>query len=212
VPELRGNAAPSWTKAGNYDEYLSRSHVARVVALRRARSRADRAAINKSNQFNLTTRRYDEEDVPSPRRTRTSRWQATDRYVRCARHDRRRDRAQKSDEWLVDTWLQSCRVLSRGVEQTPLNELVRLARVVGVGGMAVRANRAERHGRGLYPRLGFASSAPADGRKRFVCMPAAFIPLKSFIDPAAGDLPRTASHGHRRHGWYNRYRVTGIDH
>jgi FkbH-like protein len=83
--------------------------------------------INKTNQFNLTTRRYTEED--------TSRFAADGKAVtlRCRLTDRYGDNGiigiiiairRDNDEWDIDTWLMSCRVLGRGVEQAMLDLLV----------------------------------------------------------------------------------------
>jgi FkbH-like protein len=83
--------------------------------------------INKTNQFNLTTRRYSEED--------TKRFSADPKTVtlRCRLTDRFGDNGiigimialeQTDGDWVVDTWLMSCRVLGRGVEQAMLDLLV----------------------------------------------------------------------------------------
>jgi FkbH-like protein len=83
--------------------------------------------INKTNQFNLTTRRYSEEDA--------RRFAADPKAVtlRCRLTDRFGDNGiigiiialeSKEDDWIVDTWLMSCRVLGRGVEQAMLDLLV----------------------------------------------------------------------------------------
>jgi FkbH-like protein len=82
--------------------------------------------INKTNQFNLTTRRYSEED--------TSRYARDPKAVtlRCRLTDRFGDNGiigimialeQKGGDWAVDIWLMSCRVLGRGVEQAMLDLL-----------------------------------------------------------------------------------------
>jgi FkbH-like protein len=83
--------------------------------------------INKTNQFNLTTRRYSEEE--------TKRFSMDPKAVtlRCRLTDRFGDNGiigimialeQKGGDWVVDTWLMSCRVLGRGVERAMLNLLV----------------------------------------------------------------------------------------
>lgn len=83
--------------------------------------------INKTNQFNLTTRRYSEED--------TSRIAADPKAVtlRCRLTDRFGDNGiigiiiafqENEEDWAIDTWLMSCRVLGRGVEQAMLDLLV----------------------------------------------------------------------------------------
>lgn len=89
--------------------------------------------INKSNQFNLTTRRYTEAQVEAAEKDRaafTLQVRLADTFgdngmigvIICRRHD---------DEWHVDTWLMSCRVLGRRVENAVLQEVVQHARAAG---------------------------------------------------------------------------------
>jgi FkbH-like protein len=95
--------------------------------------------INRSNQFNLTTRRYSNADLLNLMAnpswvTRTI--SLRDRFgdsglisVLLARTE--------SDALIIDTWLMSCRVLKRGIERLLLNGVVadamerRLKRVIG---------------------------------------------------------------------------------
>lgn len=81
---------------------------------------------NKSNQFNLTTRRYSEKDinqVESDPAAFTLQVRLRDRFgdngmisvLICRDAD---------EAWEIDTWLMSCRVLGRGVEDAVLAELV----------------------------------------------------------------------------------------
>lgn len=89
--------------------------------------------INKSNQFNLTTRRRSEAEVLAV--------MGDPAYIGFS--VRLKDRfgdhglisivvGQKAGEtMIIDTWLMSCRVLKRQVEEEVLNELVRLARTHG---------------------------------------------------------------------------------
>lgn len=86
--------------------------------------------IHRSNQFNLTTRRHSAADVQTFMRDPS--WltltvSLSDRFgdnglisVLLARID--------GDTLVVDTWLMSCRVLKRGVEQFLLNHVVKSAR------------------------------------------------------------------------------------
>jgi FkbH-like protein len=115
--------------------------------------------INKSNQFNLTTRRRVESEVQalivSPDHSSFT--------IRLS--DRFGDHGLiaivvtklEGEELHVDTWLMSCRVLKRQVEEVTLNEIVRLAReggarrVVGVYKPTVKNGMV----RDLYPRMGF---------------------------------------------------------
>jgi FkbH-like protein len=89
--------------------------------------------INKTNQFNLTTRRLSESQVRS----------LIDRPGVYTRSMRLRDRfgdngltgvliaLEENDTIRIDTWLMSCRVLGRRVEEAMLNGLLRYARFRG---------------------------------------------------------------------------------
>ena len=115
--------------------------------------------INKSNQFNLTTRRYTEAEVAAAERDPdcfTLQVRLADTFgdngmisvVVCRR---------SGADWLVDTWLMSCRVLGRKVENAVLQELLREAaprgirRIVGTYLPTDRNKLVERH----YEKLGF---------------------------------------------------------
>ena len=83
--------------------------------------------INKTNQFNLTTRRYSESEVKATAEND----QAITRYVKLS--DKYGDNGLISvliakrggtDELAIDTWLMSCRVLQRGVEDLLFKNLV----------------------------------------------------------------------------------------
>ena len=82
---------------------------------------------NKSNQFNLTTRRYSEKDIAEIENDPS----VFTLQVRL--RDRFGDAGMISvlicrdagEAWEIDTWLMSCRVLGRGVEDAVLAELVR---------------------------------------------------------------------------------------
>jgi FkbH-like protein len=117
--------------------------------------------INKSNQFNLTTRRYTEAEV-ARLEDDTS---ALTLQVRLA--DRFGDNGMISvvicrpaapDTWDIDTWLMSCRVLGRGVEHAVLNEVVRRARDRGIRTLLGRYVPSGRNDMVAdhYPKLGFA--------------------------------------------------------
>ena len=87
----------------------------------------------RSNQFNLRTVRYDEQQIRNI-------MQASDRagfYI--SLQDKFGEYGLISilivdtgaDEWFIDTWIMSCRVLKRDVEKFVLNQLVETARVAG---------------------------------------------------------------------------------
>jgi FkbH-like protein len=91
--------------------------------------------INKSNQYNLTTRRYTESEV-------TEAQDDPDVFTLQARlSDIFGDNGMISvvicqpgvaGEWEIDTWLMSCRVLGRKVEQAVLQQILGHARVAGI--------------------------------------------------------------------------------
>jgi len=117
--------------------------------------------INKSNQFNLTTRRYTEADV--------ARFEADQRILtlQVRLRDKLGDngmisviicRCAEPDALEIDTWLMSCRVLGRRVEEAVLCELVNHAKRRGAArlrGFYIPTDRnklVEQH----YAKLGFA--------------------------------------------------------
>ena len=129
--------------------------------------------LNKSNQFNLTTRRYTlaqvQEMVDNPA------WRTLTFSLRDNLGDNgligiillRKAAAVLS----VDTWVMSCRVLQRGVEHFCRNEIVELARREGcteIQGTYI-PTRQERHGRNHFGSLGFEKTG-ADGDQTFWSM------------------------------------------
>ncbi len=87
--------------------------------------------INKSNQFNLTTRRYAEKEVAALEAD-PSKLTMQVRLV-----DRFGDNGMISviivdrESWEIDTWLMSCRVLGRRMEDAVLAEIMAAAREAG---------------------------------------------------------------------------------
>jgi FkbH-like protein len=116
--------------------------------------------INKSNQFNLTTRRYSETQVgavESDPELFTLQVRLKDRFGDSGMISViifRREGAR----WVNDTWLMSCRVLGRRVEEAVLAEVARVARQEGavelIGSyLPTEKNRmVEKH----YEKLGFS--------------------------------------------------------
>ena len=82
--------------------------------------------INKSNQFNLTTKRYSENKIEQLEKNKdffTRQIRLKDKYgdngmicvVICEK---------QKQKWIIDTWLMSCRVLGRKVELATLYNLI----------------------------------------------------------------------------------------
>jgi FkbH-like protein len=95
--------------------------------------------INKSNQYNLTTRRYTEPEVVEAENAPdvfTVQARLADIFgdngmisvVIC----RPCERATESATWEIDTWLMSCRVLGRRVEHMVLREVLEHAKAAGI--------------------------------------------------------------------------------
>ena len=189
--ENNARRAELHSRVGNYDEYLASlgmtMEVSRFDAVGRARIAQ---LINKSNQFNLTTRRYSEEDVRDFEDDRENIlcWQArlSDAFgahgtiaIVIVR--------KNAGVWTIDTWLQSCRVLKRGVEEALMNLLLERARAEGatrIDGEYIPTPRNQIVA-DFFARLGFEEAG--SGANRYVCNPAAFKPLKSFINLTVHD-------------------------
>jgi FkbH-like protein len=147
--------------AGNLDEYLSSLEMTIAFAPFDRTGRARIAQlINKSNQFNLTTRRYTEEELAAAEEDSdvfTLQVRLTDRFgdngmisvVIC--------RLETPAAWAVDTWLMSCRVLGRQVERMVLRELLLHARNAGISRLIGTYRQTEKNGlvRDHYAKLGF---------------------------------------------------------
>jgi FkbH-like protein len=156
---------------GNFEEYLQGLE---MRALIRNFTPEDLTRvtqiINKTNQFNLTTRRYQESDVV--------------RFMNSADHftftirvkDRFGDhglvgiviatKASQPKTLVIDTWLMSCRVLKRGVEEFTLETLLSLAEAEGIERIEGTYIPTEKNGMvsRLYERFGFEIVDEAEGR------------------------------------------------
>ncbi len=94
----------------------------------------------KTNQFNLTTKRYQEEDIKKLSNNENF-------EVGCAQVlDKFGDNGitgvyiveKNKDFWLIDTFLLSCRIMGRGIESAILTEIIKKAKVNGI--KEIRAN------------------------------------------------------------------------
>ncbi|MBI3555021.1 MAG: hypothetical protein HY074_02005, partial [Deltaproteobacteria bacterium] len=142
--------------------------------------------INKSNQFNLTTARRTEAEVQAL---------ITDSAF-VAFSVRLRDRfgdhglisvfvGKIAGETLdIDTWLMSCRVLKRQVEDEVLNEAVRLARSKGCHRLLGRYLPSPKNEmvRGFYPTLGFSPLREAPDCAEYELELKAFAPRPTCLE------------------------------
>jgi FkbH-like protein len=123
--------------------------------------------INKTNQFNLTTRRYTEADVAAIEAD-PSKYEL---QVRLS--DRFGDNGMISvivfdisgEEWVCDTWLMSCRVIGRRVEELVLDVIAAAAREAGarrlLGDYIPTAKN--RLVETFWPRMGFVEQGRLPG-------------------------------------------------
>ena len=124
------------TQAGNLDEFLKQMGIS--VHIKNADDftipRISQLTL-KTNQFNLTTRRYQEEDIRKF-------LQNSEKIVGCAQiQDKFGDNGitsvyiinkENEQEWFIDTFLLSCRVIGRGVEEALLSQIIKKAKKEGV--------------------------------------------------------------------------------
>jgi FkbH-like protein len=148
--------------------------------------------INKTNQFNLTTRRYTEADVQAVMDDA----QAIGLQLRLL--DRFGDngiiaiiigKMRNRDELLIDTWLMSCRVLGRQVEPTTLNLIAAQAKLLGASRLIGEYLPTKKNGmvKDHYARLGFqVVETAANDASRAVLDLAEFVPAETFIDVTEG--------------------------
>ncbi len=145
--------------------------------------------IQRSNQFNLATRRFGEADC-----RRFMEDEQGFLPVTVSLRDRFGDMGliavlvlRVDGETLVfDEYLMSCRVLQRGVEDFTLNSVVELARARGVRRLRGVYRPTAKNGlvRDLYPRLGFRADGEGDGETRYVLDLDAHRARPVFIAPA----------------------------
>jgi len=148
--------------------------------------------INKSNQFNLTTRRYTDEDVIAV----MSDPEAFGLQLRLL--DRFGDngviaivigRLQTNKDLLIDTWLMSCRVLGRQVEPTTLNLIALEAGKLGARRLVGEyiPTRKNAMVKDHYAKLGFTvlEIDPAGGSRAVLDL-AGYQPAETFIHVAEG--------------------------
>jgi len=161
--------------------------------------------INKTNQFNLTTRRYTESQVTALENASeglTLQIRLIDKFgdngivaiVICT---------PDGADWVIETWLMSCRVLNRRLEETTLNCIMAAAKSAGVRSVIGLYLPTERNDmvREHYPKLGFERFGDAEGGTRWrldvgsyaaPCVPIEIVELESASPAAAGDRGRIA--------------------
>jgi FkbH-like protein len=197
-------SAEDRARAGQYRTEAARKHLQATsqsldeflaqLLLRASAAAVDSANLvritqltNKTNQFNLTTRRYTEAQVQKLAGD-TQGWAAGFHLA-----DKMGDygligvifcRPTRVDQWEVDTWLMSCRVLGRQMERFMFDRLIEaaqarsIAEVIGVYRPTPKNGLVKDH----YEKLGFEkiSETPEEIRYR-LAVPATAVYLATHI-------------------------------
>ena len=148
--------------------------------------------INKTNQFNLTTRRYTQaevEKVIEDERAFGLQLRLLDRFGDNGIIAIVIGRVDETGIALIDTWLMSCRVLGRGVEQATLNLAAAEAKRLGGRLLIGEYRPTAKNGmvREHYAKLGFVPAGEGpEGGSRWSCDLEAFTPSRSFIHVVEG--------------------------
>ncbi|MBS0642770.1 MAG: HAD family hydrolase [Proteobacteria bacterium] len=148
--------------------------------------------INKSNQFNLTTRRYTEDDVIAVMADPDAfglQLRLTDRFGDNGIIAIIIGRLQENKDLLIDTWLMSCRVLGRQVEPTTLNLIAQEAHKLGAKRLIGEYIPTKKNGmvKDHYAKLGFVvlETGPEGGNRAMLDL-ASFTPADTFIHVVEG--------------------------
>lgn len=144
----------------NYNEYLKALEMkGQVAKVGQADVTRFAQLINKSNQFNLRTIRYTEADVQK---------MLTDKNV-CCLYGKLSDRysnygiiscvilRKEKDACFIDTWVMSCRVLKRGVENMMYEGILKAASEMGCKSLASEYIKTKKNQmiESFYESLGF---------------------------------------------------------
>jgi FkbH-like protein len=130
--------------------------------------------INKTNQFNLTTKRYSEADVRKLIEDRSViglHLRLTDRFGDNGIIAVVIGKLMTEGDLLIDSWLMSCRVLGRQVEETTLNILASQARTLGARSLIGEYFPTPKNGivKEHYAKLGFRPTGDeSDGRSQWI--------------------------------------------
>lgn len=148
--------------------------------------------INKSNQFNLTTRRYTDEDVIAVMADPDAfglQLRLLDRFGDNGIIAIVIGRLLPDRDLTIDTWLMSCRVLGRQVEPTTLNLIAQEAARIGARRLIGNYIPTKKNAmvRDHYARLGFGvmETTEAGGNRNLLDL-ATFTPAETFIHVVEG--------------------------
>lgn len=155
--------------------------------------------IQRSNQFNLTTRRQSQADCEALMNAGDD---VLPYYVKLS--DKFGDYGlisvivakSKADHLYLDTWLMSCRVLSRGVEELAMNRLVEVAKARGLSRIVGEYIPTSKNMmvKDFYGRFGFTKTKEsADGTTTWTLDVERYAPRMTFLTDADSSDEKRAS-------------------
>jgi FkbH-like protein len=148
--------------------------------------------INKTNQFNLTTRRHTDEDIEAimaDPKSFGAQIRLLDRFGDNGIIAILIGRMLEPEVATIDTWLMSCRVLGRQVEPTTLNLAAQLAAEIGATKLRGEYIPTKKNGmvRDHYAKLGFTVVSQDDsGRSTAELDLKNYLPAPTFIHVSEG--------------------------
>jgi FkbH-like protein len=161
--------------------------------------------INKSNQYNLTTKRYTEPEVAAAQHDPqcfTLQVRLSDSFGDNGMISVIICRQQSHSVWEIDTWLMSCRVLGRRVEQMVLREILEHSRRHGIRKLvgAYRPTDRNKLVEDHYSKLGFTLiSTDADATTTWELDPnSAVIEAAPMTVRSIGFMQETSEISHER--------------
>jgi FkbH-like protein len=151
--------------------------------------------INKTNQFNPTTKRYSQEQVEARRTapgTLTLQFRLRDRFGDNGLVSVMLLVPQSDGVLEIDTWVMSCRVFGRQLEHEAMNIAVESAQRAGARELVASYAPTSKNGvvRDLYPKLGFrpvATAAETAGASRWSLTLSDYQPSATHIARGAKD-------------------------
>lgn len=156
---------------GNPDAYLKRLQMTLIpVSLKDNMTRVVEL-INKTNQFNLTTRRHNQKAISAIIEEKGSGYcfRLKDRFgdygiisVVLLKH-------RNTQEWIIDTWVMSCRAMGRHVEDAIMHYLITQCRDKGIKSLLGEYIRTKKNNpvENLLPTLGFDKKKESQGSRLF---------------------------------------------
>jgi FkbH-like protein len=183
-------------EAGSIEGFLASLRMqASVSAVSEANLARVTQLVNKTNQFNVTTRRYTEAQVraiaASPGAW-TGVFELADRFGNHGIVGLMFCVPAEPDGWMIDTWLMSCRVLGRQLEQFMLDRALDAASLAGARRLVGVYRPTAKNGlvADMFIRLGFTPCGETDDGSCYdLIVATARTPYSAFITQAAATEP-----------------------